>query len=66
MRVSKFLAATSLIAAPLVIGTVAWFARRIRRSARRRQEQLGEVTQRLVDILAGIKVIKAFAGEQLE
>lgn len=52
--------------APPVIGTVAWFARRIRNSARRRQEQLGEVTQRLVEILAGIKVIKAFGGEQLE
>jgi subfamily B ATP-binding cassette protein MsbA len=64
--ISWQLTLVSLIAAPLVIGTVAWFARRIRRSARRRQEQLGEVTQRLVDILAGIKVIKAFAGEQLE
>ncbi|MCP4035786.1 MAG: ABC transporter ATP-binding protein [bacterium] len=56
----------SLLSAPFVVGTVAWFARRIRRSAQRRQEQLGEVTQRLVDILAGIKVIKAFAGEDLE
>lgn len=56
----------SLLSAPLVIGTVAWFARRIRKTARRRQEQLGEVTQRLVDILAGIKVIKAFGGESLE
>jgi len=56
----------SLLSAPLVVGTVAWFARRIRRTARRRQEQLGEVTQRLVDILAGIKVIKAFGGEGLE
>ncbi|MCP4038823.1 MAG: ABC transporter ATP-binding protein [bacterium] len=56
----------SLLSAPFVIGTVAWFARRIRKTARRRQEQLGEVTQRLVDILAGIKVIKAFGGEGLE
>lgn len=56
----------ALLSAPAVIGTVAWFARRIRKTARRRQEQLGEVTQRLVDILAGIKVIKAFGGEALE
>ncbi len=56
----------SFISAPPVIGTVAWFARRIRKTARLRQEQFGEVTQRLVDILAGIKVIKAFGGEQLE
>jgi subfamily B ATP-binding cassette protein MsbA len=64
--ISWQLTLVSLISAPPVIGTVAWFARRIRKSARRRQEQLGEVTQRLVEILAGIKVIKAFGGEQLE
>jgi len=56
----------ALLSAPIVVGTVAWFARRIRKTARRRQEQLGEVTQRLVDILAGIKIIKAFGGEELE
>lgn len=56
----------SLLSAPAVVGTVALFARRIRKTARRRQEQLGEVTQRLVEILSGIKVIKAFGGESLE
>ena len=64
--ISWQLTVVALVTAPVVIGTVAWFARKIRRSARRRQEQLGEVTQRLVDILSGIKVIKAFAGEALE
>jgi subfamily B ATP-binding cassette protein MsbA len=56
----------SLVAAPLIVGVLTGFGRRIRRSARRRQEQLGEVTQRLVSILAGIKVIKAFGGERAE
>ena len=64
--ISWQLTLVALLSAPAVIGTVAWFARRIRNSARRRQEQLGEVTQRLVDILAGIKVIKAFGGEMIE
>ncbi len=64
--ISWQLTLVALVTAPIVVGTVAWFARRIRSSARRRQEQLGEVTQRLVDILSGIKVIKAFSGEELE
>lgn len=64
--ISWQLTLAALITAPFVVGTVAMFARRIRRSARKRQEQLGEVTQRLVDILSGIKVIKAFSGEDLE
>ena len=53
--------------APLVSGLIAVFGRRIRKSAKRRQESQAHVTQRLVQILAGIKVIKAFrtqAGEE--
>ncbi len=56
----------ALLTAPFVTGIVALYARRIRRTTLLRQEQLGEVTQRLVGILAGIKVIKAFRGESLE
>jgi len=52
--------------APFVMGAVAIFGRRIRKSARRRQETLGDVTQRLVQVLSGIKVILAFRGEQYE
>ena len=56
----------SLAAAPMIVGILTIFGGRIRQSAHRRQEQLGEVTQRLIGILSGIKVIKAFAGEQVE
>jgi len=42
------------------------FARRIRRSARARQEQVSEVIQRTVQMLTGIKVIKAFHAEKTE
>jgi ABC-type multidrug transport system fused ATPase/permease subunit len=52
--------------APVLVGVVAVFGRRIRRTARRRQESTGEVVQRLVQILAGIKVIKAFRAERFE
>ncbi len=53
--------------APLVAGVIALFGRRIRKSAARRQESQADVTARLVQILAGIKVIQAFraqAGEE--
>jgi subfamily B ATP-binding cassette protein MsbA len=52
--------------APALVFVVAVFGRRIRRTARLRQESTGEVVQRLVQILAGIKVIKAFRAERFE
>jgi subfamily B ATP-binding cassette protein MsbA len=51
---------------PLIFGVISMFGQRIRRSAKRRQEQLADVTQRLVEILGGIKLIKAFRAERLE
>jgi len=42
------------------------FGGRIRRASRSRQRQVSEVTQRLVRMLGGIKVIKAFHAEELE
>jgi ABC-type multidrug transport system fused ATPase/permease subunit len=51
---------------PVLVAVVAIFGRRIRSRARRRQESTGEVVQRLVQILAGIKVIKAFRAERFE
>jgi len=51
---------------PALVVVVAAFGRRIRSTARRRQESTGEVVQRLVQILAGIKVIKAFRAERFE
>lgn len=42
------------------------FGRRLRRTSKRRQEQVSEVMQRVVQILSGIKVIKAFHTEERE
>jgi ABC-type multidrug transport system fused ATPase/permease subunit len=64
--ISWKLTLASLVVAPPVFGAVAFFGRRIRKSARRRQETVAEVTQRLIEILSGIKVIKAFRGERVE
>ena len=57
-----------LLIAPLTSGIIAAFGRRIRTSARRRQESQSDVTQRLLQILSGIKIIQSFraqAGEAL-
>jgi ABC-type multidrug transport system fused ATPase/permease subunit len=51
---------------PAVLAALALLGRRVRRAARRRQEQYAEVTERLLEILAGIRVIKAFGAEAQE
>ena len=55
-----------LLVAPLVAGLIAFFGRQIRQSARRRQESQSDVTQRLLQILSGIKVIQAFRAQRGE
>jgi len=64
--ISWQLALVSLVIGPLLAGVISMFGRRIRDSARRRQEKYADVTQRLLEILSGIKVIKAFRAESLE
>ena len=64
--ISWQLTLATLVIAPALALVVALFGRRIRARARRRQETVGEVTQRLVGILSGIKVIKAFRAERHE
>lgn len=54
------------ILAPILIGVVNYFGQRIRKGSRKRQEKVGDVAQRLMEILGGIKVIKAFRGESIE
>jgi subfamily B ATP-binding cassette protein MsbA len=55
-----------LVIAPIVAGVIAAFGRRIRSSAMRRQESQSDVTQRLLQILSGIKVIQAFHAQRGE
>jgi subfamily B ATP-binding cassette protein MsbA len=66
LAISWQLTLISLLAAPPVLGVITVFGGRIQRSARKRQEQVGDLTQRLVEILSGIKVIKAFRAEASE
>ena len=55
-----------LLVAPLVAGVIAAFGRQIRHSAQRRQESQSDVTQRLLQILSGIKVVQAFRAQRGE
>ncbi|MFQ5418322.1 MAG: ABC transporter ATP-binding protein [Myxococcota bacterium] len=64
--ISWRLALISMLIGPALFGVIAAFSRRIKGSARRRQEKAGDVTTRLMEILAGIKVIKAFGAEAQE
>ncbi|MFP8881978.1 MAG: ABC transporter ATP-binding protein [Myxococcota bacterium] len=64
--ISWQLATIFLFLGPALFGVIALFSRRISRSARRRQETFADVTQRLIEILDGIKVIKAFRAEAAE
>jgi subfamily B ATP-binding cassette protein MsbA len=64
--VSWQLALTVFVIGPVIFGVIHFFGQRIRVTARLRQAQVAEVTQRLMEILSGIKVIKAFRAEAAE
>jgi subfamily B ATP-binding cassette protein MsbA len=64
--VSWQLALTVFVIGPAIFGVIHFFGKRIRLSAKKRQAQVAEVTQRLIEILSGIKVIKAFRAEAAE
>lgn len=66
LYVSWKLSLVMMIAGPLIFGVISLFSSRISKSALRRQEQAADVTQRLIEILGGIKIIKAFRAEKLE
>jgi len=55
-----------LVVAPPIGLVFQVFGGRIRRTSRARQEQVSEVMQRMIQMLSGIKVIKAFHAEARE
>ena len=66
LSISWQLTLTLAVVGPIVAGVIALFGRRIRKASKKRQESLGDVTQRLVQILAGIKIIQAFRAQGAE
>ena len=52
--------------APALAAVIAVFGTKIRKRAERRQESQADMTQRLLQILAGIKIVKAFKAQEGE
>ncbi|MDA0668012.1 MAG: ABC transporter ATP-binding protein [Planctomycetota bacterium] len=55
-----------LILIPIIALPIAKIGPRIRRRAKKSQDSLGDTTQRLTQMLSGIRVVKAFRMEQQE
>jgi subfamily B ATP-binding cassette protein MsbA len=64
--VSWQLTLTVAAVAPALALVIARFGSRIRKRAERRQEAQADMTQRLLEILAGIKIVKAFKAQEGE
>lgn len=60
------LASIVVISMPPLFLALGFFGRRVQKQSHRRQESQGDLSQRLLAILSGIKVIKAFQGEAVE
>ena len=60
------LAAVSLTVLPFVLVPTSRIGRRIRKTTRRAQDQLGEMTQILQETISGNRVVKAFSMEVFE
>ncbi len=56
----------TLTTVPPILLLLNHFGKRIQRHTKRRQETQGDLSQRLLNILSGIKVIKAFRGYEVE
>jgi ABC-type multidrug transport system fused ATPase/permease subunit len=66
LAISWQLSLLALIGGPLLFWTLSSFGRRVRTGASQRQQQLAELSQRLLEILQGIQVVKAFRAERAE
>ena len=64
--VSWQLSLTVAAASPILAAVIARFGLSIRKRAERRQESQADMTQRLLQILAGIKIVKAFKAQEGE
>ncbi len=60
------LASLTLLGMPVLLVVLSYFGKRVQTQSQRRQETQGDLSQRLLAILSGIKVIKAFQGQDVE
>lgn len=56
----------SLATMPILLVVLGYFGNQVQKKTQRRQETQSDLSQRLIGILSGIKVVKAFRGEATE
>lgn len=66
LRIDRMLALSSLLAVPIVAGAVKFFGQRIHDRFREVQEHFGDISARVQENLAGVRVVRAFTQEQRE
>src|ERR1051326_1144317 len=66
MRIDREMALISLIAVPVVAGLVSYFGQRIHNRFKSVQDYFGEISARVQENLAGVRVVRAFTQERNE
>ncbi|HSP14406.1 MAG TPA: ABC transporter ATP-binding protein [Thermoanaerobaculia bacterium] len=66
LRIDHEMALTALIAVPIVAGLVKFFGQRIHDRYKDVQDYFGDISARVQENLAGVRVVRAFAQEQNE
>jgi ATP-binding cassette, subfamily B, multidrug efflux pump len=66
LRIDHEMALTALVAVPIVAGLVKFFGQRIHDRYKDVQDYFGDISARVQENLAGVRVVRAFAQEQNE
>lgn len=66
LRINSGLTLAAFSFLPLMLAYSLFFQKPLRSAYRRSREQMGELSARLGDSLAGIRVVKSFANEEIE
>jgi len=66
LRINVAMAMVSLIAVPIVAGMVSFFGARIHVRSKAVQDYFGDISARVQENLAGVRVVRAFTREQNE
>jgi ATP-binding cassette subfamily B multidrug efflux pump len=66
LRIDAIMAMVALLAVPVIAGLVKTFGQKIHDRSRLVQENFGEISARVQENLAGVRVVRAFTREQYE
>lgn len=66
LRIDRYMALLSLLSVPLVAGMVKFFGARIHNRFRSVQDYFGDISARVQENLAGVRVVRAFTQEEHE